>query len=267
MKLLIGLILLATILTGCNHIELQSIWKDFEIEIDGKDNDWDDAKIYMKDKNLVVGIANDDEFLYLCFYPTTNRSIKNAIQQGISFWFNTDGKKNRDNGFSYPLAMNKPSTNNKESSKTKFTSGKNMKEERNMNLERLVYNLKLNNNNIEINNEHGIQKIPITAIYGMDICIDAANNVFAYEAKIPLNDIKASFNLGVEAGSEIMIGVQSKAPNDKDMIEEFEENSNQNMEESSPSERNSRKGNRSRNGGLKSSSAITVWMKVKLASS
>jgi calcineurin-like phosphoesterase family protein len=83
----LGLILITVLLLqGCNMIQLESLWKDREITIDGNDKDWIDAKYYLKDYNVVVGVMNDDDFLYLCFYPTTQKVKRRKKLEFIFLW-------------------------------------------------------------------------------------------------------------------------------------------------------------------------------------
>jgi hypothetical protein len=105
----LGLILITVLLLqGCNMIQLESLWKDREITIDGNDKDWIDAKYYLKDYNVVVGVMNDDDFLYLCFYPTTQELTRQLISQGCTIWINTEGKKKKEVGIHFPLGMKNP---------------------------------------------------------------------------------------------------------------------------------------------------------------
>jgi len=287
MKKMLGILLLITllsiILTGCNHIELQSLWKDFEINIDGKDNDWDDAKIYIKEKNLVVAIANDEEFLYLCFYPTTNQSVKQVLMQGISLWFNTDGKKDRNNGISYPLPMGASKGNRTEDRKGELQNRDIAGNHNSVSqVEKLVHNIKLRNGDVKISSDNGDAEIPIPGLIGMNICMDAENGVFAYEAKIPLNDPTASYSLGIEPGQELMIGLRSE-PLDRDNIDEtLSSEISGDLDGSAGSSgkggggrsgggrsgggrSGGGKGGAARSGGMNTSSDMRFWANVKLA--
>jgi len=273
MKKILGILLLTIILAGCNHIELQSLWKDFEINIDGKDTDWDDAKIYIKEKNMVVAVANDDDFLYLCFYPTTNESVKQVLMQGISFWFNTDGKKDRNNGISYPLPMIASKGNGPEDRKSQgMNRGNSDKRNSVSQVEKLVHNIKLRNGEVKISSADGISEIPIPALMGMEICMDAENGVFAYEAKIPLNDPNASYSLGVQPGDEIMIGVRSEAMDKDEIPEDLETDMNADMDGSAGGRSSGSRGGKgsggkigARSGGMKTSTDLRLWANVKLA--
>lgn len=276
MKKILGILLLTIILAGCNHIELQSLWKDFEIKIDGKDSDWDDAKIYIKEKNLVVGVANDDEFLYLCFYPTTNESVKQVLMQGISFWFNTDGSKDRDNGITYPLPMGAARGSGSEDRKNQGMGREDSDKRSSVSqVEKMVHNIKLRNGEVKISSEEGISEIPLPGLIGIEVCMDAQNGVFAYEAKIPLSDPTASYSLGIEPGAELMIGLRSDALARDEVDESLDPDLNADMESSRSggSGRGSQggshgsggKGGGARTGGMKTSTNLRLWANVKLA--
>ena len=49
----LGILLLSTFsLVGCKDIELKSTWLDREINIDGKQDDWENFLMFIKDKML-----------------------------------------------------------------------------------------------------------------------------------------------------------------------------------------------------------------------
>ncbi len=225
---------------------------------------------------MVVAVANDDEFLYLCFYPTTNQSVKQVLMQGISFWFNTDGKKDRDNGISYPLPFTtaKGGSNGTEDRKDRSmmrgnTDGRNEVSQ----VEKIVHNIKLRNGEVKISTENGVSEVPVPGLIGMEICMDAQNGVFAYEAKIPLNDPTASYSLGGEPGQDLMIGLRSDALDRDEIDESLAPDMNADMDGSAARGGGSRgsggKGGSgkmgARSGGMKTSSELRFWANVKLA--
>jgi len=285
MKKILGILLLTIILAGCNHIELQSLWKDFDIEIDGKDEDWDEAKIYIKEKNLVVAVANDDEFLYLCFYPTTNQSVKQVLKQGISFWFNADGKKKGNNGITYPLPLKDRDLDENKSEQSRERHGNSGRGNSSSELEKMVYNIKLRNSDVKISTPDGGNEVPLPSLIGMEIFMDAKNGVFVYEAKIPLNDPNASFSLGVEPGSELMIGIRSDAIERENNMDNGDMDMSGDMDGSSGgkgsgsrggggggggrsgggSKGGGGKGGGARTGGMNTSNDLRLWANVKLA--
>ena len=56
------------ILTGCSSaIKLTADWKKTDIVIDGRQSDWDGSLYFLKKANVMVGVRNDSENLYICF--------------------------------------------------------------------------------------------------------------------------------------------------------------------------------------------------------
>jgi len=49
-------------------MSLQSKWRDKDIVIDAKDNEWQDCQLYTDQATQTnIGIYNDDSYLYICF--------------------------------------------------------------------------------------------------------------------------------------------------------------------------------------------------------
>ncbi len=205
-----GIVLITILLLqGCNMIQLESMWKDREITIDGNDKDWIDAQYYLKDYNVVLGVMNDADFVYLCFYPTTQELTRQLITQGCTLWINTEGKKKKDVGIHFPLGMQSPQMfdiNDKIEQQ--------MPTERNnkmgiSNIEKMLLTLP---KEVEIIGpaRDNVKKIKLKELVGLEMSINAHKGLFAYELKIPLKEnAENSLSLGIEPGKEIVIGLET----------------------------------------------------------
>ncbi|MFC1897994.1 hypothetical protein ACFLYJ_00315 [Candidatus Cloacimonadota bacterium] len=197
------------LLQGCNMIQLESMWKDREITIDGNDKDWIDAKYYLKDFNVVLGIMNDNDYLYICFYPTTQDLTKQLITQGCILWFNTDGKKKKEVGIHFPLGMQNPDMFEK---KDKSSQRNPSLKDRNMeipNLENILLTLP---KELEIIGpaKNDVNRIKLKDLVGLEMAINAHKGLFAYELKIPLKDNpENSISLGLDSNTEFLIGLET----------------------------------------------------------
>ena len=73
-------------------------WRDREIAIDGRNEDWRGRLGYLKNPAALVGFLNDEGFLYVCF--TTNDPILRSrlARQGITVWIDPTGGKRKTLG-------------------------------------------------------------------------------------------------------------------------------------------------------------------------
>ena len=61
----IAMFVALVLMTGCGNVQLESSYRHDEITIDGNMDDWEGLTTYIDDMGLFVGLANDDDNLYL----------------------------------------------------------------------------------------------------------------------------------------------------------------------------------------------------------
>lgn len=71
-------------LTGCGNEKLQSTYSNDEITIDGSMEDWEGLTTYIDDAGVFVGVANDDDNLYLAFRSRRQHVNRRVILGGLS---------------------------------------------------------------------------------------------------------------------------------------------------------------------------------------
>lgn len=99
----IGLIiLLPGILAGCKSQRVGCPWTAHPMAIDGQRTDWNDVPFtYFEDQDVVLGLSNDDDNLYV-FFSFKNPQWARTIQMsGITLWIDGAGKKNKEWGLRY----------------------------------------------------------------------------------------------------------------------------------------------------------------------
>jgi hypothetical protein len=96
---------LALLLLSCGGLRIDSRWLDRDIIIDGDDSDWQDLKLYVKDWPVDIGVANDDDFLYVTLSTADRNLQRQAIMRGFEVWIDPDGRRGRILGVRYPLGM------------------------------------------------------------------------------------------------------------------------------------------------------------------
>jgi hypothetical protein len=85
--------LLGCLAAGCRQVEVRSIWRDREIRIDGSRSDWQGIDVYnFEDKDLLLGLANDEESLCLLLVTPSRALGMQALSQGLTASFQAGEK-------------------------------------------------------------------------------------------------------------------------------------------------------------------------------
>jgi hypothetical protein len=98
-----GLALVATLLVGCNELEIESAWRDREITIDGDATDWRGLTTYVEEGNIAVGVANDEDDLFVCLHSPTREVAGQIVLRGLTVWFDPDGGSEKRFGVRCPM--------------------------------------------------------------------------------------------------------------------------------------------------------------------
>jgi hypothetical protein len=101
--LLLCALLPASLLVGCNELELKSAWRDRDILIDGDATDWRGLTTYVEKGNIAVGVANDRENLFVCLHSPTREVAGQIVLRGLTVWFDPEGGPDGRLGFHCPL--------------------------------------------------------------------------------------------------------------------------------------------------------------------
>lgn len=100
------LVVVAGLLTGCGpDTELDSAWRTREITIDGRHDDWQGALTYLEDPGIVVGLLNDDEFLYVTLSTSTRAMGMQMLRAGTTVWFDDNGGTDKTFGIRFPVGV------------------------------------------------------------------------------------------------------------------------------------------------------------------
>lgn len=95
----------AIFVTGCGTPEIDSVWKNREITIDGSDpgTEWEGARHYFEDQKVTLGVMNDADFLYLRL-SSRDRTVQGKILMlGLTVWVNPEGNKEKYLGVHFPV--------------------------------------------------------------------------------------------------------------------------------------------------------------------
>lgn len=95
---------------------IQPIKVKYDASIDGYNKEWaSPLPRFDKKTSFSYDVANDDKNLYLIIRVTDASIQQQLVSNGLEIWINTEGKKKKTTGISYPLPM---TTEKKDGDKT-----------------------------------------------------------------------------------------------------------------------------------------------------
>jgi hypothetical protein len=98
--------IIAAMSTGCSsNLKLNSHWRQQEITVDGESKDWQDGMTFVEKKNVSLGVANDEDYLYICLVATDRELLRQIIVRGLTLWFDPEGGKEKTFGIRFPLGL------------------------------------------------------------------------------------------------------------------------------------------------------------------
>ena len=99
------------LLTGCSGgLKLTSDWQQGIMNIDGSDSEWQRGLYYNKESDMVYGVRNNENYIYI-FLKTQNQSTQIQImRQGLTVWIDREDGKNQVLGIKYPMSRQETHT-------------------------------------------------------------------------------------------------------------------------------------------------------------
>ena len=100
----IALFLLLTVLSQPLQArpKVKCVAKTAEIKIDGINEEWNGSLSVIDDENLALKVMRDENFLYLGVLFNESDQQMQALMQGLTVWFDSDGGKNEEFGIRFP---------------------------------------------------------------------------------------------------------------------------------------------------------------------
>ena len=86
-------------------MELSSHWPDHEVAIDGVNSEWENSSTYIEDEKVLVGVMNDENFLYISLIADDPVVRRQMLGQGFMVWFDPVGGRKKSFGIQYPLGL------------------------------------------------------------------------------------------------------------------------------------------------------------------
>ena len=197
---------------GCGMKELDSVWRDREVVIDGLDGgaEWEGARYFYDEQKVTIGVFNDDRYLYVRLSSRNSMTQRMMLAGGMTIWFDPTGKKGKSYGIHCPLGdTNKSDTTNGKAPDRTMNPG-----ERRENLNRLEKMVEQAQKRVElIGPEEGVKNTMILAeVYelGIEVRLDVDKGNLVYELKVPLaRSSNSPYGIGVEESGIISFGIES----------------------------------------------------------
>jgi hypothetical protein len=215
-----GLIFLTV---ACGDTELDSLWLDRDIVVDGKSEDWLDALYYFEDDNVSVGFFNDDEYLFICLLAEDYSIQRQVVMQGFTLWLDPTGGKEKTFGIKFPLGMmamrgeGMPTEKSGESPERGRMEGM-QREKPDPEMIRGAFEKTLDELEILGPGDNDRRRIKVEEADGMEISVRNETGLFTYEIQIPLRSLgENSYAIGASAGALIGIGLEVPKPDMDEM--------------------------------------------------
>ena len=259
------------IMSGCEFVEVDSIWKEREITIDGKSDDWAETLYYIEEDNISFGLMNNDDFLYICLISSEPLSRWQVMRQGFTVWFDPNGGKKKIFGIKFPLGMQRRADSRLMRGEKSDTPEMGERAHSAPDLEQMERLFERSLDRLEIlssGKEEG-QIIGINEVAGFELKIDVSGGMLIYECKVPLNKAEAfPYAIGAKAGDLIGIGFETPKINRAGIRESIGGRSGigDGMERGRSGMAGSMRGGGMGRGGMSRPKSLKLWAKVQLTS-
>ncbi|KAA3619537.1 MAG: hypothetical protein DWQ05_02095 [Calditrichaeota bacterium] len=196
----LGIILLLPILASCKKVEMESQFRENEILIDGKNDDWAGQYTFLEKEKISIGILNDKTHLYLSIGTNDRLLIRKIMGQGFVLWFDAQAGKNKKYGIRFPLGRQNPGMD--------FAGerGARMPDDRQLEAIKTGNELEIIGKDEEI-----LRKVILGSTTDFEVKLNLDYGMLQYELKIPLQkEDEFAIGIGTEAGKKIGVGFMTQ---------------------------------------------------------
>ena len=194
----IAILVMCTV--GCDEQELNSNWRDREIIIDAKSDEWLNTLYYFESEMLSIGFFNDENHLYVCMLAEHPMLQAQVVSQGFTLWFDPAGGKEKAFGIKFPIGM--------QGVREQMDFMRTQESELNREKMREAFEQSLTD--LEILGPGGAkQRISVEEAKGIEIKVRNETGLFVYELRIPLqSDEEHPYAVGANAGASVGVGLE-----------------------------------------------------------
>lgn len=202
---------------GCGGVKLESSWREQKITVDGRDGEWGD-KYFFDKEGAILGLANDDEHMYL-FLSTTDRALQmKLLRQGFTVSFDPKGGKKSKFGVRYPLGLNEEDL---WLLMERLRGGEQLRPRRpgqrvgsqiNPQMLESMYTTVMGVGQLEIlgGSAHKKQLLSLASVPEIEVALSFAEKRLVYELKVPLARIdrgEYQVGIGIAEGGTVGVGL------------------------------------------------------------
>lgn len=203
---------------GCRNVELVSQWRSGDVTVDGVNAEWVGRTSYLEDEEIIIGLKNDEEFLYVALITSSRSAQAQVMLSGLTLWFDPAGEKIKWLGLHYPLAMEgtmaKPDDFRDAGGPGRGGGGDDAGPAQDRFDEFWESRTEME---ITLPEKRGHFKVPISEAEGLELAMSRSRGVVVYELKIPLKKTADHpYAVGAEPGQTIRLGLyspESRRPN------------------------------------------------------
>ena len=191
-------------MAGCKTEELASTWSDREVRIDGVNDEWQGATTFIEDKDVSIGLLNDDEFLYVSL--SSNDSLRMQVMRtGLTVWFDPEGGTDEWYGINFPTGAQGRMQAMQGRGRRGGDGDRDPQSRRpTVDDDPMMYIALVGPG------ELGRRRIPIERVTGIEVKIGNDFGRFVYELKVPLpRDADHLFGIGTKAGAVLGVGLET----------------------------------------------------------
>ncbi len=182
----------AVISFGCGGLELQSVWSNEGVKIDGVAANWRDS-LWVEKDGIKFAVMNDNEYLYLAVVAAKPDLRRQIMMRGLTVWFDPDSREKKNIGIRYPIGMTEGGDGyRREESYAQSSMSSPMAE-------------------FEFVSpfERDRMRVPVIAGRGVQLKINNEQESLLYELRVPLHSsTDHPYSAETTAGSKIGVGVE-----------------------------------------------------------
>jgi hypothetical protein len=194
---------------GCGSKPMSSAWRCTDITVDAAVDEWGETRRPLDEKNIILGVTNDAENLYLTFTPGDDAMQRQILMLGLTVWFDPQGAKNEYVGIRFPRGVRgehfpfrgeRPDIST-QAGRKRIAAG--------------MDSLEI----LRAGSREG-DAYAIDELGGVAVRAQLVGDVFVYELKMPLARTQEHlYAIGAKPGDAIGIGLQTSAMDRRQMLE------------------------------------------------
>lgn len=191
------------LLCSCSTISVNSYRPAAPIVIDGDIADWGESLRFDDDEKILFGVANDDDYLYVCVVSGDRETQAQVLMRGFTVWLDPEGGSAREYGIRYPLEVSDPAA----------LRGMLPARERGqlISVEDLYRRTQERLGQVGIVRDESVQKIPLGEVPEIKVKISLQQHRLVYELQVPLKQSQYVY-INLREADEGQIGLGMTTP-------------------------------------------------------